>query len=114
MAFPLATTTPKAAGLRPEPLAALTKMIEKHVAEGTYPGCQIALARNGKLALVRSFGNAVTDPQPREATDSTLWLLYSNTKVICAAAGAADASKKPSTATAAKPMDCVLIACLRW
>jgi len=37
-------------------------------------------------ALVRSFGNAVTDPTPREANDQTLWLLYSNTKVLTACA----------------------------
>ena len=54
MAYPLKTTTPKAAGFRPEPIAGLVKLIERHVKEGTYPGCQIALARNGKLALFKT------------------------------------------------------------
>lgn len=83
--FPLAPADPGTLGFRLEQIEALIAFIDKQIDDGHYPGCQIALARHGKLALVRSFGNAVTDPSPREATDSTLWLLYSNTKVICAA-----------------------------
>ena len=64
----------------------LIALIERHIAEGRYPGCQIALARHGKLALFKSFGNAVTEPTPRAAADDTLWLLYSNTKVVTAVA----------------------------
>ena len=86
MAFPLATTTPKGAGLRPEPLDLLIRMIERHVKEGTYPGCQIALARNGKLALFKTFGDARVEAKPVKAKPDTLWLLYSNTKVITASA----------------------------
>lgn len=86
MTFPLAPADPGTLGFRPEQIEALIAFIDKQIDDGHYPGCQIALARDGKLALVRSFGNAVTDPSPREAADSTLWLLYSNTKVICAAA----------------------------
>ena len=44
------------------------------------------MARHGKLASVRSFGDARTDPQRAAAKDDTLWLLYSNTKVITACA----------------------------
>ena len=86
MTYPLQPADPATLGFRMEQIEALIAFIDKQIGDGHYPGCQIALARNGKLALVRSFGNATTDPQPREATDSTLWLLYSNTKVICAAA----------------------------
>jgi CubicO group peptidase (beta-lactamase class C family) len=65
-----------------EQLDRLVALIEKHIADGHYPGCQIALARNGKLAMQRTFGDATTRPGRRKATDDTLWLLYSNTKVI--------------------------------
>jgi CubicO group peptidase (beta-lactamase class C family) len=44
------------------------------------------VARHGKLAAVRSFGDARIDPQRAAAKDDTLWLLYSNTKVITACA----------------------------
>lgn len=86
MTYPLQPADPATLGFRMEQIEALIAFIDKQIGDGYYPGCQIALARNGKLALVRSFGNAITDPAPREANDQTLWLLYSNTKVICAAA----------------------------
>lgn len=86
MTYPLQPADPATLGFRMEQIEALIAFIDKQIGDGYYPGCQIALARHGKLALVRSFGNAITDPAPREANDSTLWLLYSNTKVICAAA----------------------------
>lgn len=84
--FPLPPADPESLGLRREQIDRLTALIEQHIAEGRYPGCQIALARHGKLALSRSFGNAVTLPKPRAAADDTLWLLYSNTKVVTAVA----------------------------
>src|SRR5690606_11170944 len=48
-------------------------------------GAQLAVARHGKLALFRSFGQARAGADARAADDRTLWLLYSNTKVITAA-----------------------------
>ncbi|HEX2887283.1 serine hydrolase domain-containing protein [Vineibacter terrae] len=85
MSFPLPTADAAAMGFRTEQLERLVALIDKHIADGHYPGCQIALARSGKLALARSFGSATTQPERRRATDDTLWLLYSNTKVIVAA-----------------------------
>jgi CubicO group peptidase (beta-lactamase class C family) len=73
----------QSAGLRPEQIARLTTLIETHIAEGRYPGAQIAIARHNRLALFQSFGEAAAG---RPAGDDTLWLLYSNTKVITAAA----------------------------
>ena len=74
-----------ALGLDPAPLARLVEAVEAHIAEGRYPGAEIAVARHGRLALHRRFGRARLDP-PREAGEDTLWLLFSNTKVITAAA----------------------------
>ena len=81
--YPLKTTTLDAAGLRPEQIARLDALIEKHIADGRYPGSQIAIARHGKLAHFRTFGDAAAG---RKANDATLWLLFSNTKVVTAAA----------------------------
>lgn len=86
MPFDLAPAEPGEMGLRPEALDRLCRIIEGHISDGFYPGAQIALARHGKLALSRTFGSARIDPARLPATDSTLWLLYSNTKVITAAA----------------------------
>jgi CubicO group peptidase (beta-lactamase class C family) len=86
MNFPLASSTPSALGFAPEPLDRLAKMIEGHIRDGRYPGAQIELARRGKLALVKTFGDAAIEPSRLPAADDTLWLLYSNTKVITACA----------------------------
>ncbi len=73
------------AGFRPEQLLRLDALIRRHVQEGRYPGAQFALARYGKPVLERSFGRAVLG-EPDSAHDDTLWLLYSNTKVVTAVA----------------------------
>lgn len=84
--FPLPPTDLKSLGFRRGPIDRLIELIERHIAEGHYPGGQIALARHGKLALYKSFGNAATEPTKRTAADDTLWLLFSNTKVVTAVA----------------------------
>ena len=84
--FPLANAPLADAGLHLPALERLNQLIEKHIADGRYPGAQIALARHGKLLLERSFGKARVAPEDKAANSGTLWLLYSNTKVIVATA----------------------------
>lgn len=86
MAFPLTPASPGELGLRAENLELLCRLIEAQIAEGRYPGAQVAVARHGRLALFRSFGQARLEPAAQPAHDDTLWLLYSNTKVVTAAA----------------------------
>jgi CubicO group peptidase (beta-lactamase class C family) len=86
MNFPLASSTPSALGFAPEPLDRLARTIEGHIRQGRYPGAQVAIARRGKLAAYTSFGDASLEPSRQPAADDTLWLLYSNTKVITACA----------------------------
>lgn len=85
MTFPLPESNPVALGLDPRPLERLCAVIERHIAEGHHPGAQVAVARHGKLALSRSFGRAMAEPD-RPADARSLFLLYSNTKVVTAAA----------------------------
>ena len=82
--FPLEQASPAELGFHEPALARLRGLIERHIKEGRYPGAQIALARHGKLALFESFGRASISPVAAANTD-TLWLLFSNTKVITAA-----------------------------
>src|SRR5690349_13322873 len=77
----LPESNPEALGLDPAPLARLCATIERHIAEGRHPGAQLAVARHGKLALHRSFGTADV-AAGRQVDDRTLFLMYSNTKVI--------------------------------
>jgi CubicO group peptidase (beta-lactamase class C family) len=84
--FPLAFDDLAPAEFRKEPLERLSALIESHVAEGRYPGCQIALARRGRLVLERAFGDARLEPERKAAKSDSLFLIYSNTKVVTAAA----------------------------
>jgi CubicO group peptidase (beta-lactamase class C family) len=84
--FPLPAGDLAASGLRADRIERLVGLIGEHVAAGRYPGAQIALARHGRLLLTRNFGAARTVPEPVPARDDTLWLLYSNTKVLVATA----------------------------
>jgi CubicO group peptidase (beta-lactamase class C family) len=86
MSFPLSIATPSSLGLDVPSLDRLQELITRHLAEGRYPGAQIAVARDGKLALFRTFGDARLEPSRVPAREDSLWLLYSNTKVITAAA----------------------------
>ncbi len=82
-AFPLAAVTPAELGFHEPALQRLRQLIRSHIDANRYPGAQIALARYGKLALFETFGNAKLGPDQAAGND-TLWLLYSNTKVITA------------------------------
>lgn len=84
--FPLPASDATAHGIRMDQIDCLHRLIERHIAEGRYPGAQIALARRGKLLHERSFGQARTGAAPVAAASDTLWLLYSNTKVVLATA----------------------------
>jgi CubicO group peptidase (beta-lactamase class C family) len=86
MAFPLADATPSSLGLDSHALERLQELITRHLAEGRYPGAQIAVARGGRLALFRTFGDARLAPSRVPAGADSLWLLYSNTKVLTACA----------------------------
>ncbi|MEI8143963.1 MAG: serine hydrolase domain-containing protein [Alphaproteobacteria bacterium] len=58
-------------------------LIEAHMAEGRQPGATLAVAHRGEVVLERVFGEARLGTP---ADLKTLWLLYSNTKVVTAAA----------------------------
>jgi len=86
MTFPLEHATPSSLGLDPQALERLHELVTRHVAEGWYPAAQLAVARHGQLALFATVGDARLDPDRVAAGDDTLWLLYSNTKVLTACA----------------------------
>ena len=48
--------TPESVGLDPALVDALLERAGKEVREGVLPSAQIAIARNGKIAAMRSFG----------------------------------------------------------
>jgi CubicO group peptidase (beta-lactamase class C family) len=86
MKFPLPSADAGSLGLDPQALDRLMEIVTRHITDGRYPGAQLAVARHGKLALVRTLGDARVEPTRAAANDDTLWLLYSNTKVLTACA----------------------------
>ena len=63
-------------------LLALQARVEREVTEGRVEGCQVAIARNGRLAGRASFGSGGGKP----VTDDTLFCCFSCTKATGAVA----------------------------
>jgi CubicO group peptidase (beta-lactamase class C family) len=82
----LVETKPEDAGVDAEVLEAVFARAMRDVDEGVLPSAQVAVARNGKLAGTRTFGEAVQGGDLKPATDDTLYCIFSCTKVIVAAA----------------------------
>ena len=70
--YPLPAADLASLGIRVEQIDRLRALIAGHIADGRYPGCQIALARHGQLGLFESFGNAVTTTRSYEPLSKRL------------------------------------------
>ena len=79
---PLPSASPESLGLDPDRLELLSRTVQAGVSAGEYPGATIAIARHGKLALSQTFGQARIGT---DATDETLWLMFSQTKPVTTA-----------------------------
>jgi CubicO group peptidase (beta-lactamase class C family) len=73
-------------GLDPERIEALLERASLEVRDGLLPSAQVAIARRGKIAVMRTWGSAVQDGVERPATNATLYPVFSCTKAIVAAA----------------------------
>jgi CubicO group peptidase (beta-lactamase class C family) len=82
----LVARKPEDTGVDSERLEAVFARAGRDVEEGKLPSAQVAVARNGKLAGIRTFGRAVQGGEDRPATDETLYCIFSCTKAIVAAA----------------------------
>jgi CubicO group peptidase (beta-lactamase class C family) len=77
---------PQEVGLDPAKVEELFKRAEREVTEGLLPSCQIAIARNGKVGAMKTFGRAVQGGVEKPATDETLYCVFSCTKAIMSSA----------------------------
>jgi CubicO group peptidase (beta-lactamase class C family) len=82
----LVAARPEDVGLEAEKLEAVYARARREVDDGTLPGCQVAVAREGRIAGMRTFGTAVQGGIEQPATDETLYHFYSSTKGVVAAA----------------------------
>ncbi len=78
--------SPESVGVDPQKLNELFERAEREVRAGLLPSVQIAVAREGKIAGMRTFGNLTHEGRVREATNDTLYTIFSATKAITSAA----------------------------
>jgi CubicO group peptidase (beta-lactamase class C family) len=69
--------SPESLGIDPAKLEKLYARARRDVDEGVLPSCQLAVARNGQIAALRTFG---------EAGDESLYVVFSCSKAITSAA----------------------------
>lgn len=81
--------SPESVGIDSSKLETLFERAEKEVNEGLLPSVQIAVARQGRIAAMRTFGSiesAGAAGSSVPASDETLYIIYSATKAITSAA----------------------------
>jgi CubicO group peptidase (beta-lactamase class C family) len=82
-----AAAKPEDLGIDSEKLEMVFARAQRDVDDGVLPGCQVAVARNGRLAGFRWFGSAVQGGREQPVTGETLFHIFSCTKAIVSAAG---------------------------
>jgi CubicO group peptidase (beta-lactamase class C family) len=85
-AYPLPPGDLAKHGIAARQIDHLDALIRQHIAQGRYPGAQVALARNGELLLFRTYGKSGTEATAQPANDRTLFQMFSQTKVFTSAA----------------------------
>jgi CubicO group peptidase (beta-lactamase class C family) len=78
----------EAAGLNPVRVTRLLERVRREVDEGLLPAVQVAVARQGRLALFESFGAAAVGESRSggQSRDGALFCVFSATKAITASA----------------------------
>ena len=77
--------SPEEVGLDSQKVQALFERAEREVKEGILPACQVAIARNGKIGAMQTFGRAVQGGVEQPATNETFFVIMSATKAFTAA-----------------------------
>ena len=75
---------PEDIGIDSEKLEAVFARAKRDVDDGVLPSAQVAVARQGKLAGVRTYGVARHGESEAPATNDTLYTIFSSTKAIIA------------------------------
>ena len=84
-------------GLDPDKVQALMDRAERDVREGVLPACQVAIARKGKIAAMRTFGRAVQGGVEKPTTDETVFVAMSATKAITSSVDSSRSAPRPSS-----------------
>ena len=77
---------PKRSASIPRSSRPSSQRAEREVREGLLPSAQIAVARHGQIAAMRTFGRVTHEGHEAAATNDTLYVVFSATKAITSAA----------------------------
>jgi len=78
----LAQSNPEAVGLSPERLAHIDDAVETAIRAGELPGAVVLVARHGRIAYLKAFGNRSIKPVKEAMTVDTIFDMSSLTKVL--------------------------------
>jgi len=82
----LFASRPEEVGLDSAKVEELMTRAEREIKEGLLPSAQVAIARQGKIAAMRTFGHAVQGGVDKPATNDTFYAIFSCTKAIVSSA----------------------------
>lgn len=77
----LIASTPESVGMKSTALSRIDNMVQQAIKDKVVPGCQVLVARRGKIVYDKNFG-MTTYAGPEHVTDATLYDLASLTKVL--------------------------------
>jgi len=81
----LPTADPEAVGMSAARLAEIDRVVAQGLDAGQMPGCVVLIARGGRIAFLKAYGNRWVDPERRPMTTDTVFDLASLTKPIATA-----------------------------
>ena len=82
----VSASKPEDVGVDSEELEAVFARAKRDVEQAGLPSAQVAVARRGRLAGMRTFGTASQGGSEKPATDETLYCIFSCTKAVVASA----------------------------
>lgn len=81
----LAVVAPETLGFRPERLTTIDALLEHGTAAGDFCGGVVLIARHGKVAYLKAFGDRQVEPDRHAMTTETLFDMASITKPVATA-----------------------------
>ena len=77
----LSTASPESVGMKSVELSAIEPLIQSSIAQKIFPGCQVLVARKGKIVYEKNIGKLSYDTNSQPVNSNTVYDLASVTKV---------------------------------
>lgn len=77
----LISASPESVGMKSVELSAIEPLIQSSIAQKIFPGCEVLVARKGKIVYEKNFGKLSYDVNSQQVNSNTVYDLASVTKV---------------------------------